>query len=50
MAAVLWVVFRVSEEPKVPAVIGQAVAELSNTKELGKVLYSQYVYPWKLPP
>jgi NADH-quinone oxidoreductase subunit J len=48
MAAVLLGGFRVSEEPKVPAVIGQAVAELSNTKELGKVLYSQYVYPLEI--
>jgi NADH-quinone oxidoreductase subunit J len=25
--------------------VGQAVVELSNTKELGKLLYSQYLYP-----
>ena len=48
MAAVLLGGFRVSEEPKVPGVIGQAVTELSNTKELGKVLYSQYVYPLEI--
>ena len=48
MAAVLLSGFRVSEEPKAPGVIGQAVTELSNTKELGKVLYSQYVYPLEI--
>jgi len=43
MAAVLMGGFR-STEPAA-AVAGQAVAELSNTKELGKVLYSQYLLP-----
>jgi NADH-quinone oxidoreductase subunit J len=45
MAAVLMGGFRVSEEPRVAAVIGQPAIELSNTKELGKLLYSQYIYP-----
>lgn len=48
MAAVLMGGFRLSEEPKIQAVIGQAVVELSNTKELGKLLYSQYVYPLQI--
>ena len=48
MAAVLMGGFRLSEEPKVQAVIGQATIELSNTKELGKLLYSQYVYPLQI--
>ncbi|MBU0588712.1 MAG: NADH-quinone oxidoreductase subunit J [Gammaproteobacteria bacterium] len=45
MAAVLMGGFRISEEPKMAAVIGQPVLEISNTKELGKLLYSQYIYP-----
>jgi NADH-quinone oxidoreductase subunit J len=45
MSAVLMGGFRLSEPPKAAAVVGQAVVELSNTKELGKLLYSQYLYP-----
>jgi len=48
MAAVLMGGFRSSEEPGVPAVMGQAVTELSNTRELGKLLYSQYIYPLEI--
>ena len=48
MAAVLMGGFRVSEEPQVAAVPGQAVAQLSNTRELGKVLYTEYVYPLEI--
>ena len=44
MAAVLMGGFRVTEQP-VTAVAGQAAAEVSNTKELGKVLYSEYLLP-----
>jgi NADH-quinone oxidoreductase subunit J len=40
--------FRVSEEPQVAAVTGQAVAQLSNTRELGKMLYTEYVYPLEI--
>ena len=42
MAAVLLAGFRVSEEPKA---VAQLAGQFSNTKELGKVLYSAYVYP-----
>ena len=45
MAAVLMGGFRVSEEPKAFAAAGRVAAEMSNTRELGKLLYSQYVYP-----
>jgi NADH-quinone oxidoreductase subunit J len=45
MAAVLMSGFRVSEGPRVAGVIGQPLMELNNTKELGKLLYTQYVYP-----
>jgi NADH-quinone oxidoreductase subunit J len=44
MSAVLLSGFKVSESPKAWLVLGQA-QELSNTKELGKLLYTQYVYP-----
>jgi NADH-quinone oxidoreductase subunit J len=45
MAAVLMTGFAVSEVPQAAAVIGQPVVEISNTKELGKLLYTEYVYP-----
>jgi NADH-quinone oxidoreductase subunit J len=45
MAAVVMTGFRVSEEPVVAQAIGQPVVQFSNTKELGKLLYTQYVYP-----
>ncbi len=48
MAAVLMGGFRVSEEPHGPVLGAQAAAQLSNTRELGKVLYSQYVYPLEI--
>ncbi len=45
MAAVLMGGFRVNEEPHAPALSAQAAAQWSNTRELGKVLYTQYLYP-----
>ena len=48
MAAVLMGGFRTTEEPKTVELAGQAAAQVSNTKELGKVLYSQYVYPLEI--
>ena len=45
MAAVLLGGFRVNEEPHSTALVGQAAREFSNTRELGKLLYSQYLYP-----
>jgi NADH-quinone oxidoreductase subunit J len=48
MAAVLMGGFRISEEPKSLALAGQAAAQVSNTKELGKVLYSEYLYPLEI--
>jgi NADH-quinone oxidoreductase subunit J len=45
MAAVLLAGFRVSEEPRMAQVIGQPLLEVSNAKDLGKLLYTQYVYP-----
>ena len=33
------------EPPKVAAAAGQIGAQVSNTKELGKLLYSEYLYP-----
>ena len=45
MAAVVMTGFRVSEEPVAAQVIGQPLMQFSNTKELGKLLYTQYIYP-----
>jgi len=45
MAAVLMGGFRLSEAPKSVLAVGETAVQLSNTKELGKVLYSQYLYP-----
>ena len=36
------------EPPKLAGAAGQIGAQVSNTKELGKVLYSQYVYPLEI--
>ena len=36
------------EPPKTAAVGGDAAAQISNTKELGKVLYSEYLYPLEI--
>ena len=45
MAAVLMAGFRLGEEPRaVPAMV-QGAAQYSNTKELGTLLYTQYLYP-----
>jgi NADH-quinone oxidoreductase subunit J len=45
MAAVLLSGFRVTVEPVAAQVIGQAAVEVSNSKELGILLYTEYVYP-----
>ncbi len=45
MAAVLLSGFRVTDEPQVAQVVGQAPVEVSNSKELGILLYTEYVYP-----
>jgi NADH-quinone oxidoreductase subunit J len=46
MAWVLLGSFRVSEEPKAAvAAVGQAVQQASNTRDLGMLLYGQYLYP-----
>lgn len=36
------------EPPKTSSVAGQIGAQVSNTKELGKVLYSEYLYPLEI--
>src|SRR6185436_5181484 len=46
MAALLMGGFRLGEEPRAPAPPGPS--QLSNTKELGKLLYSQYLYPLEI--
>ena len=45
MTAVLMGGFRLSEEPKGLAAAAQAGVQVSNTRDLGKLLYSGYVYP-----
>jgi NADH-quinone oxidoreductase subunit J len=52
MAAVLMGGFRLGEEPRsVPAAIqgaAQGAVQFSNTRELGKLLYTQYLYPLEI--
>lgn len=54
MAAVLLGGFRAGEERQIPAAVaaapapGQVVQQFSNTKELGKLLYSQYLFPLEI--
>ena len=48
MAAVLLGGFRTGEEPRVLTVAQAAAAAQPNTKELGKLLYSQYLYPLEI--
>jgi len=48
MAAVLMGGFRLSEEPKAALLAGEAATQYSNTKELGKLLYSEYLYPLEI--
>jgi NADH-quinone oxidoreductase subunit J len=45
MAAVLMGGFRLGEEPRAVAAAVPGAIPLSNTKELGKLVYSQYLYP-----
>jgi NADH-quinone oxidoreductase subunit J len=44
MAAVLMGGFRMGEEPRAVPAAGQAAVQFSNTRELGKLLYTQYLY------
>ena len=37
--------FRVTDASKVADTVAQAGAQLSNTKELGKLMYTEYLYP-----
>lgn len=51
MAAVLMGGFRPAEEPRAlpgAAAAAQAGVQYSNTKELGKLLYSEYLYPLEI--
>ncbi len=45
MAAVLMSGFRISEAPKVAAVVGQVAPQVSNSKALGILLYTEYLMP-----
>jgi NADH-quinone oxidoreductase subunit J len=48
MAAVLMGGFRGAEEPRSVVIVGQATVEISNSRELGKLLYTQYLYPLEI--
>lgn len=48
MATVLMGGFRLSEEPKAALGVAQAGVQYSNTKELGKLLYTAYLYPMQV--
>ncbi|ROZ71560.1 NADH-quinone oxidoreductase subunit J [Ramlibacter sp. WS9] len=48
MAAVLMGGFRLGEEPRVVPMPAPGAIPISNTKELGKLLYSQYLYPLEI--
>lgn len=45
MSAVLFGGFRITDEPKLAAVVGQAGQQLSNTHELGILIFTRYIYP-----
>ncbi len=48
MSYVLLGGFRPSEQPRSNAVLELATSEVSNTKELGKLLYTEYLYPLEI--
>ena len=48
MAAVLMGGFGGGEPPRVTVVLGQAVGQFSNTRDLGVMLYTQYLYPLEI--
>ena len=48
MSAVLMGGFRISEEPKPVSALSLGAGEYSNTRELGKLLYTEYVYPLEI--
>lgn len=45
MSAVLMGGFRIADDPKGLATLGQAGVEVSNTRELGLLMYTKYIYP-----
>jgi NADH-quinone oxidoreductase subunit J len=48
MAAVLMGGFRLTDEPKVAALVGQNAHQISNTRDLGVLLYTKYSYPLEI--
>jgi NADH-quinone oxidoreductase subunit J len=48
MAWVLMGGFRAADAPQLAEAAARAGGQISNTKELGKLLYSQYVYPLEI--
>jgi NADH-quinone oxidoreductase subunit J len=45
MAAVLMGGFRLTEEPKPIVVLANAAGQASNTRDLGRMLYTEYIVP-----
>jgi NADH-quinone oxidoreductase subunit J len=48
IVAQLWAVFKVQYSDIADAALPATAANASNTKELGRVLYTEYVYPFEL--
>ena len=48
IVAQLWVVFKAQYGDIAESALPAAAADVSNTKELGRVLYTEYVYPFEL--
>ncbi len=48
MAAVLMGGFGISDEPKAAVGLAQGAEQVSNTRELGKLVYTQYIYPLEI--
>lgn len=48
MATVLMAGFRLTDEPKVATAVAAAAANVNNTKELGKLLYTGYLLPMQV--
>ncbi|MEO6973820.1 MAG: NADH-quinone oxidoreductase subunit J [Rhodoferax sp.] len=48
MAAVLMGGFGGGEPPRVTVVLGQVTSQFSNTRDLGVMLYTQYLYPLEI--
>ena len=48
MVAEMWMVFQANYSHIAEAAVPAAAADYSNTKELGRLIYTEYVYPFEL--